>query len=221
MAQLSPPGSPDAKTPPVGPPPDPIKEAAEDAQVVALKLGTSLIKWIPWPEAPEQQWVPIRTLSIPECDMAYLYAHGKCRDLKREGDDKLFDRFERLAILSHAIRNGLAIQTGIDATGQVILDIKYLDEDEPRFTSPDHVRTSLRDLEALNELIGYYWNHCREAAPLSTYRRLAMQGEFDALAKMLKKKPGPIDWEGFSEGQLVDLLTFLVRSYPVGDDSPA
>jgi hypothetical protein len=199
------------------------EEQTEEAQVLALKAGTKLIKWIPWPEAPEEQWVPIRTCSIPELDSAYLFAHGKCAQLNRVGDEKLFERWEQLAILSHALRDGLAFQKGIDPTGEIILDYHKQNFDTPLFTSPDNVRTSLRDLGALHELISYYWNLSREVAPLSTYKRLARDGEFDRLVKLLKKKPGPIDLEGFSESELGDLIIFLVRSYPAGQDgdSPA
>jgi hypothetical protein len=216
MAKLTAPG---AAPPPALPHTSLQQEVADEATVIALKQGAALIKWIPWPHAPEEQWVPIRTCTLPELDAAYAFAHGKCKDLKREGDEKVFERWENLAILSHALRDGVAIQTGIDADGGVVLDYKRQNFDDPLYSTPEHVRSSLRDLGVMNELLGYYWDLTLEAAPLSTYKRLAREGEFAQLAAMLKKKPGPIDLEGFSETQLSAFISFILSSWRPGQDS--
>lgn len=187
----------------------------EQRLIIGLKLGATLIKWIPWPHCPEEKWVPMRTLTIPELDSAYLFALQKCAELKRPNDEVLFERWQQIAQMSHALRDGLATQTGYNDDGPV-LKITREKYDAPLFTTPNHLRESLRDKAALNEILGYYWEHSLSAAPLSTYKRLAREGEFVDLVKVLKKKPGPIDLEGFSPTDLEAFISFLVKSFPLG-----
>lgn len=206
--------------------PDAEQEAREEEQrlvanATSLKLGCTQVKWIPWPQCPEEQWVPIRTCSMPELDQAYLLGHQRCAELKRIGDEKLFERWETYAILWNALRKGLAYQEGLNPDGSIKLRIVKSETnfDEPLFSSPNDLRQSIRDKAMLDELIGYYYEHSLTAAPLSTYRRLLREQKFVEFAKALKKKPGPINLEGFSAAEMEGLIVFLVNSLRLGGDT--
>ncbi len=212
-------------------PPEPSKEqvVAEvnaEAAAIALKRGAAHIKWIPWPQCPEEQWVPIRTCTLPESDAAYLFAHGKCKELGREGDADLFERWNNYALLSHALRDGWAVQNGLQADGEIELIIKRQNYDSPLFTSPNNLRESLRDEPMLESLMTQYVELCALVQPLSTYARLHQMKRYHELVLELKKKPGPIgllDRRLFNPAELGDLIAFLVNFYPAdpSPDSPA
>lgn len=202
---------------------DEMRRAREEARNVAaakgLVLGCTLVRWFPWPQDPEKQWVPIRSCSLDEIDAAHLFAHGKCVQFKRPDDTELFERWQSYYILHCAIRRGLAYQEGFHPDGSIKLRVVKAETnfDERMFSSPEDLRTSLRDKKMLDELVSYYFNHCAEAAPLSTYRRLLQKGEFEKLVLALKKKHGPIDLTEFSLEQLAAFIAFLVSSSRLGE----
>jgi len=195
------------------------------AAVTGLKLGATLVRWIPWPMCPEEQWVPIRSLSMPELDQAYLFAIGKCKELDRQDDEHLFTRWQQYALLSFAIRKGVALQKGVLADGTIDLQIVHAETnfDLPMFDTPNDVRVAMRDKAMLDELLKQYWLHCEVAVPLSTARKLAQAEKYEALLKQLKKKHGAIDLGVFSQVDLVQFMLFLVSALPDahGDGTPA
>lgn len=200
--------------------------AAVDAEAaaIALKRGAAHIKWIPWPQCPEEQWVPMRTCTLPELDAAYLFAHGQCKHFGREGDEELFERWYNYALLSNALRDGWAVQKGLEADGSIDLILKRQNFDNPMFSSPNNLRESMRDEPMFEQLMAQYVELCALVCPLSTYSRLHQEKRFHELTLMLKKKPGPIgllDRRSFRPEEMGDLIAYLVSFYPanLSDDS--
>lgn len=188
-------------------------EPDEDAETIAVKVGASLLQWVPWPEEPTQ-WIRMRTCTIPELESAYLYAKGKLKQLNLGDDAEMQRRFENLALMSFACRKCKALEVGVDETGGIKLDVKLNKVDEQLFTDPEHLRTSIRDEHTLNTLVSYYSQITIQCAPLSTYDRLRRDKDFDRLLAVLKKKPGPIDWDGFAPEVLSEFLDYLVTHCP-------
>lgn len=194
-------------------------DVQEEALTIGLKQGTMLVSWIPWPWQPERQWVPIRACTLGEVESAYLNALAKLEQLKRQGDTQLFVRWERLWLLSYAIRKGVAVQLNdagdlrkpkVDQTG------------EQAFSSADHLRNSMRDEEMFDQLWSCYVEHCKTAAPMTTAKRLLDQRRYAEVVTILKKKHGPIDMDGLLLEHLPDLLAYLLTLVPSDpEDSPA
>lgn len=183
------------------------QEIEEEALVLSVKQGAALIKWIPWPWNPEKHWVPLRTCTLPELDAAYLLAVQKCVDLGHANDPVIFSRYEKLGILSAALRNGFAVQEDLLGTMRIVR-AKF---EEPLFTSAEALRSGIRDDRMLDELWNLYQEHSRTAAPLSTAKRAFHEARYLHVLEILKKKHGPIGWDEFSPDELAPLIAFLLN----------
>lgn len=185
----------------------------EEAEVIAVKIGAAMLVWVPWPEEPTQ-WIQMRTCTIPEMESAYLYSRGKGKQLDLLDDRDMLTRFENLALMAFACRRCKAIETGVDETGGIKLSVNLNKPEEPLFTDPEHLRTSIRDEHTLKTLVGYYGQITAQYAPLSTYDRLAKEHEWERLLAVLKKKHGPIDWDAYTDEQVGEFMDYLVTHCP-------
>ena len=198
------------------------KERAASSAIEALKLGAQRYEWFPWPDCPQQTWVPIRTCTIPEIADAEIRAHKRCELAGRPGDDDIYTREYRLHLLSCAILDGYATETGLASDGTIQLDKHLNDVDGQMFSDARHLENSLSGQEAFDTLFSAYLTVSKTSAPLSTLQMLGKEKMYLELLQALKKKPGPIDWTEFSPQDLMGFFTFLVDAIPSpGGDSPA
>lgn len=198
------------------------KERSESSAIEALKLGAQRYEWFPWPDCPQQTWVPIRTCTIPEIADAEIRAHKRCELAGRPGDDDIYTREYRLHLLSCAILDGYATETGLASDGTIQLDKHLSDVDGHLFSDARHLENSISGQEAFDQLFSAYLTVSKTSAPLSTLQMLGREKMYLELLQALKKKPGPIDWTEFSSQDLMGFVTFLVDAIPSpGGDSPA
>ena len=199
-----------------------VKERAESAALEALKLGAQRYEWFPWPDCPQSAWVPIRTCTIPEIADAEIRAHKRCELAGRPGDEDIYTREYRLHLLSCAVLDGYALETGLAPDGTIQLDKHMGSEDAQMFTDARHLEKSLSGQAAFDTLWSAYMNVSLASAPLSTLQMLGQEKKYLQLLQALKKKPGPIDWTEFSQAELEGFLTFMVDVCPCPDGpSPA
>lgn len=199
-----------------------VKERAVATAIEALKLGAQRFDWFPWPDCPQQTWVPIRTCTIPEIADAEIRAHKRCELAGRPGDEDIYTREYRLHLLSCAVLNGYATETGLAPDGTIQLDKHMDDVNGQMFSDARHLETSLSGQAAFDTLWSAYLTISQTSAPLSTLQMLGHEKKYLQLLQALKKKPGPIDWTEFSQAELEGFLTFLVDVCPCPDGpSPA
>lgn len=190
------------------------KERAASSAIEALKLGAQRYEWFPWPDCPQQTWVPIRTCTIPEIADAEIRAHKRCELANRPGDDDIYTREYRLHLLSCAILDGYATETGLASDGTIQLDKHLNDVDGQMFSDARHLENSLSGQAAFDTLYSAYLTVSRTSAPLSTLQMLGQEKKYLELLQALKKKPGPIDWTEFSAEEVMGFATFLVDVCP-------
>lgn len=194
-----------------------VKERAVATAIEALKLGAQRFDWFPWPDCPQQTWVPIRTCTIPEIADAEIRAHKRCELAGRPGDEDIYTREYRLHLLSCAVLNGYATETGLAPDGTIQLDKHMDDVNGQMFSDARHLETSLSGQAAFDTLWSAYLTISQTSAPLSTLQMLGHEKKYLQLLQALKKKPGPIDWTEFSQAELEGFLTFLVDVCPCPD----
>lgn len=187
------------------------EDVQDEALTIGLKQGTMLLSWVPWPWQPERQWVPIRACTLGEVESAYLNALAQVEKLKRQGDTQLFIRWERLWLLSYAIRKGVAVQ--LNEAGD-LRKPKVDQTDKQAFDSAEHLRNAMRDEEMFDQLWSCYIEHCKTSAPMTTAKRFLDQRRYAEVVTILKKKHGPIDMDGLLLEQLPGLLAFLLTLVP-------
>jgi len=194
------------------------KERDQSAAIEALKLGAQRYEWFPWPDCPQSCWVPIRTCTIPEIAEAEVRAHKRCEIAGRPGDEDIYNREYKLHLLSCAVLDGYALETGLNPDGTIQLEEHMSDASCPMFSDARHLEKSLSGQAAFDTLYSAYLTISRTSAPLSTLQMLGKEKMYLELLQALKKKPGPIDWTEFSVQDLTGFATFLVDVCPCPEE---
>ena len=192
-------------------PATPMREVLTTEQYVGIKQGVGLIRPIPWPPCPEQ-YVGIRSLSLQETERTYLAATEHARQSKRPDSDLEFRSISIKRIrLWHALRKVVWLEQKDGSLKQI--------ENKPAehlFTSPDHFRESITEMQ-FDKLLVYYDEHERLTVPLTRAQRLAEDQQLADLARSLKKKPESIELNELLLSDVLGLISYLLAKVDLPD----